>query len=114
MAAAVVQELIAGPEEGSELYGIMPQDTVLQSAELKSDGVLEVSFNPAFVDNQTGGSAGMILTLYGLVDSLTCLEGVDSVQILIDGEPVEAYQGLISAEEPVVPMMEYVQPKADQ
>ena len=113
LAQAVVKELIAGPEEDSGLFGIMPPDTELQTVALSSDGVLEVSFNQAFVDEQSGGSAGMILTLYGLVNSLTCLDGVESVQILIDGQATEAYQGLISPSEPVVPMMEYVQPAAN-
>ncbi len=110
LAAKIVQELIAGPQEDSELYGIMPEGTELQTVELKENGILEVSFNQAFIENQMGGSAGMTLTLYGLVNSLGALEEVESVQVLIDGEPTEAYQGLIRADEPVVPMMEYVQP----
>ena len=110
LAAAIIEELIAGPQEDSELYGIMPEGTELQTIALEEDGVLVVSFNSAFVDNQVGGSAGMTLTLYGLVNSLGSLDEVNAVQVLIDGEPTEAYQGLIRADEPVVPMMEYVQP----
>ena len=107
MAAAVVRELIAGPVEGGGLYGIMPEGTELQSAELRENGVLTVSFNRAFAEGQAG-SAGMVLTLYGLVDSLTGLSGVEAVEILIDGEEVEAYEGLIMPGEALVRSEEYI------
>ena len=89
------------------LYGIMPEGTELQSAALRENGVLAISFNRAFAEGQAG-SAGMVLTLYGLVDSLTGLPGVEAVQVLIDGEEVEAYEGLIMPGEPLRAMMEYV------
>ena len=110
LAAAIVHELIAGPKENSQLYGIMPPETELQTVEMDDKGVMSVSFNQAFIDKQPGGSSGMTMTVYGLVNSLACLEGVEAVQILIDGQVVEAYQGLISETEPIVPMMEYIQP----
>ena len=101
-ATDVIRELTAGPDPESGLFAVMPEGTELQSASF-ADGVLTVSLNRAFLDAQHGGSAGMMLTLYSVVDSLACLTGVDAVVIHIDGEAVEAYEGLIMPDEPIIP-----------
>ena len=103
MAKAVITELIAGPDDALPLCSVMPEGTKLQSVAMESDGTLCISLNRAFVDAQYGGSAGMMMTLYSVVDSLACLDGVEAVRILIEGKAVEAYEGLISPDEPVQP-----------
>lgn len=87
--AAVIRELAKGPEtEG--LYGVIPEGTRLLSAETK-DGICRLNLSREFVDNSNNGSAGEIMTIYSIVNTLTELPGINKVQFLIDGQIREAY-----------------------
>lgn len=81
---AIVSELIKGPSE-KDLRSSIPEGTKLLSIETK-DGVCYVNFSSEFCTKTSSGSYGTTFSLYSVVNSLCSLEGVSSVQILVDGK----------------------------
>lgn len=88
----VIEELIKGPAapthgrtipEGTRLLGITVQD-----------GVASVNFSSEFVTNHGGGTAGELMTVYSVVNSLTDLFQVNQVRFLVNGQPLETLNAL--------------------
>ena len=92
----VVEQLIAGPMEGN-YYPTIPKDTKVMSVTTK-DGVCYVNLDTAF----TGQGYDVLgsVTIYSIVNSLTELTGIGSVQILVNGETSITYKDNISLETP--------------
>lgn len=81
---AVVEELIKGPKNAGSI-GIIPAETKVLSVETKNN-VCFVNLSRDFIVKYQGGTAGETLTVYSIVNSLTELGTIDSVQFLIEGE----------------------------
>ncbi|HHX17275.1 MAG TPA: GerMN domain-containing protein [Clostridium sp.] len=79
----VFEELKKGPEN-QELYGVIPEGTRLLSIQTE-DGICTVDLSEEFVSNQPGGTAAETITINSIVNTLTELEHVDSVQFRIEG-----------------------------
>ena len=88
-AKAIVEELIKGPENDGNI-SIIPADTKVLSVETKN-GVCFVNLSKEFIDKYQGGTAGEMLTIYSIVNTLTELDTVSSVQILIEGEKRDVF-----------------------
>jgi len=88
-AKAIVEELIKGPENDGNI-SIIPADTKILSVETKN-GVCFVNLSKEFVDKYQGGTTGEMLTIYSIVNTLTELDTVSSVQILIEGEKRDVF-----------------------
>ncbi len=84
MEKTIITELLKGPVS-QELLAVIPQDTKLLNIET-NNGVCFVNFSAEFVSKFTGGTNTGMLIVYSIVNSLTELEDVDSVQILIEGK----------------------------
>ena len=80
----VINELIKGPQS-SNLAPSVPQETKLIKLERK-DNVCFVNLSGEFVSKTNSGSSATTMALYSVVNSICALRGVDSVQILINGE----------------------------
>ena len=80
----VVSELMKGPSKDS-LSPSIPAGTKLLGIETK-DNVCFVNFSSEFVSKINSGSLATTMTLYSVVNSLCALDGVSSVQVLINGE----------------------------
>ena len=65
------------------------------------NGVCYVDLNEAFVRNQVAGEEMEYLTIYSIVNSLTRIYGVDSVQFLIDGQQREFYKSSVRINTPL-------------
>ena len=89
----VVEELIKGPANDDHIATI-PTDTKVLSVETKND-VCFVNFSKEFVTKHQGGSSGELFTVYSVVNSLTELGTVGSVQFLIEGEKRDEYLHLV-------------------
>lgn len=90
----VVEQLIAGPtEEG--FYATIPKDTKVMSVTTK-DGVCYVNLDTGFTTQ--GYDVLGTVTIYSIVNSLTELPGITSVQILVNGETSINYKDNISLE----------------
>lgn len=90
----VVEQLIAGPSEEG-FFATIPKDTKVMSITTK-DGVCYVNLDTAF----TGQGYDVLgsVTIYSIVNSLTELTGISSVQILVNGETSITYKDNISLE----------------
>lgn len=74
------------------LAGVIPADTVVLGYRLSGE-TLYVSFSHHLVTNHPGGSTGEILTVYAIVNSLTGIDGVERVQILVENQVVDTLAG---------------------
>ncbi|MDQ2087386.1 GerMN domain-containing protein [Herbivorax sp. ANBcel31] len=79
----IFKELKKGPEN-EELYAVIPDKTKLLSIQTK-DGVCTVDLSEEFVSNQPGGTAAETITINSIVNTLTELEHIDSVQFRVEG-----------------------------
>lgn len=80
----VVDEIIKGPTTAGNI-SVIPQGVKVLSVETKNR-VCFVNLSKEFVEKFTGGSTVETLTIYSIVNSLTELDTVGSVQFLIEGE----------------------------
>jgi len=85
----VFEELQKGPKS-EDLYSAIPEGTRLLSAST-ANGICTLNLSKEFVDNHPGGSAGELMTLYSIINTMTELSGIDKVQFLIEGQKLEAY-----------------------
>lgn len=94
----VITVLLKGPET-DELSRVIPEETVLRGVTLEH-GVAYVDFSEDLLQAEVGSEAEAVL-VDSIVKSLTQLEEVDAVQILVEGEIVETIAGHISIDEPL-------------
>ena len=85
----IFEELKKGPQN-DEAGSVIPKGTRLLSANTK-DGTCRLDLSKEFFDNHAGGTAGEMMTLYSIVNSLTELPNVKRVQFLIEGKVSEVY-----------------------
>jgi germination protein M len=93
-----VLELLKGPKDAN-LRKTLPPEAELLSIEVK-DGVAILDFSQEFQTKHWGGSAGETMTIDSLVYTLTEIEGIDKVQVLIEGKAIESLAGHYDWSEP--------------
>lgn len=86
--SVIFEELKKGPAS-DEMSAVIPENARLLSVNVK-DGLCTLDFSKEFVDNNMG-SAGEMLTLYSIVNSMTEIPEVKKVQFLIEGKVREVY-----------------------
>lgn len=91
LAKNIVEELIKGPTN-KDYTNPIPKETKVKQLEIK-DGICYLDFNKEFVSRHPGGELNETLTIYSIVNTLTELNEINSVQFLIDGEKVDEYKG---------------------
>ncbi|SCZ78209.1 GerMN domain-containing protein [Acidaminobacter hydrogenoformans] len=84
VAKAAVMGLIWGPQSDN-LRPTIPDGTRLLGVSI-ADGICTVDFSREFVDNHPGGSAGEIMTLSSILETLKQFPSIDKVQILVEGQ----------------------------
>ena len=82
----LMEELLLGPSDSS-LLSALPKDSVLLSV-YTQDGLCSVSFAEGFLTADGLSYEQARLAVYSIVNSLTGLSTVDTVQILIEGKIV--------------------------
>ena len=94
MATAIINELIKGPVSGSALKSSIPTGTKLASnVKISKDGIATVDFSKEFIDKHPGGKKQEQLTLYSVVNTLTELKDVKSVEFKINGKVQKEFKG---------------------
>jgi germination protein M len=91
--------LIAGPELPG-LVAALPAGVELLGYSQLND-VLYLNFNHYLVTNHPGGSAGELITVYAIVNTVVGAGGVRRVQILVDGRPIQTLAGHLDLTEPL-------------
>ena len=87
----IIEALIKGPLDSNH-HATLPSETKIGSVETK-ENICYVDLNADFINKFTGGSTGERLAVYSIVNSLTELSNIKRVQILIEGNKVNAIQG---------------------
>ena len=86
----VMEQLIAGPTDSDQLPTI-PEGTELLGLTVENDGTCVVDLSSEFLYNRPDTGFLERMTVYSIVNSLTELEPIKSVQILVEGETVGQY-----------------------
>jgi len=79
----------------------LPKGTILLGATVSADGVATINLSPEFKNNFGGGSTGEQMTMYSIVNTLTTLENVKSVQFLLNGEKQDGILGNLDTSKPL-------------
>jgi len=95
---AMFKELETPP---SGLEKPLPKGTTLLSATVSADGVATLDLSSEFQKNFGGGSAGEQMTMYSIVDTLTTLPNVKSVQFLLNGKKMDGMLESIESSKPL-------------
>ncbi|HUS88928.1 MAG TPA: GerMN domain-containing protein [Desulfosporosinus sp.] len=90
---------LATPPTGLEKP--LPQGTALLGATVSADGVATIDLSTDFQKNFGGGSAGEQMTMYSIVNTLTTLSNVHSVQFLLDGKKHDGILGHLDTSSPL-------------
>ncbi len=94
-----VQALINGPI--GDLAPILPSHAILNNLKVEDSTVI-LDFDKGLVAGHPGGTQSELLTVYGLVDTLSAnFPHLRQVQLLIDGAPVETLKGHVDLRRPV-------------
>jgi len=97
----IIDELIKGPTKPG-LTRTIPEGTKLLSVSVV-DGIAYVNFSKEFQTRHWGGSAGEIMTIYSIVNSLAKLDGIEKVQFLLEGKKQESILGHLDTGQPIAP-----------
>lgn len=76
--------LLSGPNN-EKLESTIPEGTRVNKVELKN-GVLNIDLSKEFIDNHKGGAEAESRSIYSIVNTLTSLNEVEAVKILIEGK----------------------------
>lgn len=90
---------LATPPSGLEKP--LPSGTTLLGATVSADGVATIDLSTDFKKNFGGGSTGEQMTMYSIVNSLTTLSNVKSVQFLLDGKKLDGILGNLDTSVPI-------------
>ena len=99
MEQIIIEELIAGPENPEHLRTV-PAETKLLSVEVK-EGTVFIDFSEEFITKHWGGSTGESFTVYSIVNSLTELPDLKSVQFLVNCKKIETLAGHMDLSVPI-------------
>ena len=106
-AAYVLRRLLEGPEN-KQLSSAFPPDVRLLGISI-ADHVCTVNFSEEFVSGLSSNPNHNLLTVYAIVNTLTELEDIDSVQFLSNGNTITDY-GIIRLDQPVLKYTECIGP----
>jgi hypothetical protein len=93
IAEAAIHGLIAGPNNEA-LSPSIPEGTKLLSINI-DNGLCTVDFSREFIDNHSGGSAGELMTLSSIVNTLTEFPEIERVQIWVEGKSGETLGNML-------------------
>ena len=99
MEETIVNELIKGPQNSSELLATIPQNTQLLSLSRNNETVL-INFSKEFVENHPGGSSSETLTIFSIVNTLTEIKEVEKVEFLVEGKKLKEFKGHYEFDKP--------------
>lgn len=99
LARQAVIELIKGPEN-SDLYPTIPEGTQVNELYI-ADDIAYIDLSEEIFKNHPGGSSGELMTVYSIVNTLTEIPPIKSVQILVEGDEKKSLVGHIDISMPL-------------
>lgn len=86
-----ILEILMNEPKSDKLEKVIPEGTELLGVELKKD-TLYINFSDKFIENQKEGIEEESKTIYSIVNTLTELNEVTKVRILINGEENKSFK----------------------
>lgn len=86
----LVNLLIEGPKS-EKMEKVIPEGTKVNKIELKNNTVY-IDFSKEFIENHEVGAERESKTIYSIVNTLTGLNEVEAIKILIDGEEGKSFK----------------------
>ena len=86
----LINLLIEGPKD-EKLEKCIPEGTKIQNVKIQNN-MLTIDFSKEFVENHEGGVEKESNTIYSIVNTLTQLNEIDSIKILIEGKENQAFK----------------------
>ncbi len=108
LAIQAVVELIKGPEN-SELYPTIPKGTQVNEVYI-ADDIVYIDLSEEIFKNHPGGSSGELMTVYSIVNTLTEIPPIRSVQILVAGNERESLVGHVDISRPLLRDEDWIKP----
>jgi spore germination protein GerM len=92
------------------LVSAVPPATGLRAIFITEQGEAFVDFSRELATGHSGGSTDELLTVYTIVDVLTeNLPAIKSVQLLVDGKPIETLAGHVDLRSPLDKNLAWIQ-----
>lgn len=98
----LIEELIKGPEDAEKNLRVLPKGTIILNYDYNEETKI-VTIDMGGKIREAKGTMGEIFAVYSIVNTLADIEGIDKVQILVDGEKLESLSGHIYLGEPMLP-----------
>ncbi len=98
----LIDELIKGPENTEENLRVLPEGTTILNYSYNKDTKV-ATIDMGGKIREAKGSMGEIFAVYSIVNTLADIEGIEKVQILVDGKILESLSGHIYLGEALVP-----------
>jgi germination protein M len=95
----LITELLKGPQESGMIKTLPPEAKLLDVR--VAEGTAFINFSRELQTRHWGGSAGELLTVYSVVNTITELPTVQRVQFLIEGDKMESLAGHMDTQEPI-------------
>lgn len=96
-----MQELVAGPNDDSEGYNVMPQGSKVLDVTVGSNGLAIVNFNENFKRHFHGGSTEEKMLIGAIVNTLTQFDEVQKVQIKVENKVLSGFNGNFDLSKPL-------------
>lgn len=96
----VATELLLAGTKKTGVIPVMPEGTKLRGIWIK-DHVAYVNFSDKLIKNNSGGSAGEVLLVGAIVNTLTEFPEVQKVQLLVEGKKIDTITGHLDTSEPL-------------
>lgn len=93
-------ELIRGPAPGSSLVRTLPPDERLLGFRVQGT-LATVDLGPEIRTAAASGTAGEVLVVFSIVNTLTEWSQIKSVRILIDGRAIDTLTGHLELSQPI-------------
>lgn len=86
----ILRKLFEGPKDTSKYIDVIPNEAVINDVFLdEEEGMVTVDLSKEFKENQEFGSDAEIYSVYSIVNTLTELDYVEKIKLLIDGEEIK-------------------------
>ncbi len=86
-------ELLIEKPKNEKLKSSIPEGTKVNNAVLKND-IVELDLSKEFIENQSANLDEISLSIYSIVNTLTELNEVNAIKILIEGEENKKYNNV--------------------
>lgn len=102
MAKRVLERLIEGHDENPKIRRFIPNVKGCMSVKVKGHTAC-VDIKKEMIEGHPEGRDAELLTVYAIVNSLTGIDGIDTVRFTIEGEEKKDFMGHIDMRETFIP-----------